>query len=120
MSYSRIRKIIENSDSLYEDTLQQVLDDLHKPLATLDNIIEDEDLSYGAEDDVVERARLVKEHLLKAIEAGRVTLQEDGTVADLGTLPTLPLGMVDARGQSRKLSGSGKSKKMKLSKRKKQ
>lgn len=119
MSFKRIKKVIDENYDIYEDTLQSTLDDIHNSLETLDGIIKDEGMSYGASDDVVERAKQVKEHLIQAINVGRAKIQEDGTVADLGALPKLPLSVVDARGQNYNLSGAGASKKMKSPKKKK-
>jgi len=119
MSFKRIKKVIDENYDIYEDTLQSTLDDIHNSLETLDSIIKDEGMSYGASDDIVERAKQVKEHLIEALNIGRNKIQEDGTVADLGALPKLPLSVVDARGQNYNLAGAGASKKMKSSKKKK-
>ena len=116
MSFKRIQKIVEDNYDIHEDSLQSVLDDLHNSLQTLDTIIGEEGMSQGASESISERAKLVKQYLIQAIRAGRDKIEEDGTMADLGTLPKLPLSVVDAGGTSRDLMGIGATKKLRTHK----
>ena len=107
MSFKKLKRIIEQSDDsfdIYEYSLQEVIDKFQELIQSIDSIIEDE--NYGVKEDTLKRANLVKGYLIKAIEEGRQQIQEDGTLGDLGQLPQLPFGIVDARGQSKSLYGA--------------
>jgi len=119
MSFKKIKNILEGNYDRQEYLLQNAIDGLHNSLGIIDTIIRDENLSDEESSDIVKRAKEVKEHLIQAISVGRPQMQEDGTVADLGALPKLPLSVVDARGQNYNLSGAGASKKTKSSRRRK-